>query len=106
MKGLIDHLLYHIDDEMILSTMYSHGLLTNENRRIILNAPNGWQMRWLLLQSVIHLSSLAVLTFSQLLQQSQPKTSHQLFRGMYVSNLTYSNFTDCFFSHSWAIHQY
>ena len=82
MKRLIDYLLYNINDGVILSKMYSHGLLTNENLRIMLNAPNGWQMRWSLLQCIIHFSSLAVLTFCQLLQHGQPETFHQLIRGI------------------------
>lgn len=85
MKGLIDYLLYNIDDEVILPKIYSHGLLTNQNKRVILNAPNDWQTRWLLLQCIIHFKSLAVLTFCRLVQQSQPETFHQLIRGMYVS---------------------
>jgi len=81
MKGLIDHFLYHLDGEPILPKLHFHGLLSDDEKAIISSAPTGLQSNWLLLQCVIHLDTLAVLTFCQLVQQYQPEVFQLLMNG-------------------------
>ena len=50
-----------------------------DDKVIISGAPTGLQRNWLLLQCVI---SLSLLTFCQLVQQSQPEVFQQLITGM------------------------
>ena len=100
MKGLIDFFLYDYEENLL--NLHSHGLLSDDEKMIISGAPTGLHRNWLLLQCFVHLSSIALLTFCQLVQQYKPVHLHPLVKGkqlgIFATNVSTVHLCICSYS--------
>ena len=75
-----------MDSTQTLPAMHSHGLLTEDEKNIICKMSSSHQRNQLLLQHVMHLKSLPLLSFCQLLQQKQLELFEKVVEGKnYIS---------------------
>ena len=65
-----DFLLVNLNDELLLPSMYSHGLLTDHDLELITTGPTSYHRNSLILRCVQHMSNTELATVIEVLQEN------------------------------------
>lgn len=73
---MIDHftdfLLVSLDDQLLLPSMYSHGLLADCDIELITTGPTSYHRNKLIINCVRHMDITGLLFFSRVLKETHP----------------------------------
>ena len=73
--------------ESLVGDLFSNGLLTAQELKVILSGHSSHHRNWLLLEYVRHMDPQALLAFSELIKDVWPQISRQLVTGSYFNLL-------------------
>ena len=77
-------LLRDTNADSLIGDLYSTGLLTAQELKVILSGHSSHQRDWLLLEHVRHMDSQALLAFSKLVKDVWPHIGMQLIAGTHL----------------------